>query len=219
MIRFFQTFTKVTAWIAQFFCFRTKIYYEDRKAQSRRIKGNAIIISNHTSVYDYAVMLFTFPCRTLRYLMAEVLFETKPLARFLRAMGGVEVNRDGMDFSFLLKAEEILEKGGVIGSFPESRLPNDGEERPLPFAPSTAYIALRSGAPMIPVYTNGSYFNRRRARVIIGRPIYAAEYLDDNLTEKENMEKLNAVMRERILELRDELARRTQKRKSTQKTQ
>jgi 1-acyl-sn-glycerol-3-phosphate acyltransferase len=219
MIRFFQTFTKLTAWIVQFFCFRTKIYYEDKKVQSRKIKGSAIIISNHTSVYDYAVMLFTFPWRTLRYLMAEVLFETKPLARFLRAMGGVEVNRDGMDFSFLLKSEEILEKGGVIGSFPEGRLPKDDEERPLPFAPSTAYIALRSGAPMIPVYTNGSYFNRRRARVIIGKPIYAAEYMGENVTEKETVEKLNAVMRERILELRDELARRTKKRKSAKKAQ
>ena len=219
MIRFFQTFTKVTAWIAQFFCFRTKIYYEDKKAQSRKIKGSAIIISNHTSVYDYAVMLFTFPCRTLRYLMAEVLFETKPLARFLRAMGGVEVNRDGMDFSFLLKAEEILEKGGVIGSFPEGRLPEDHEERPLAFKPSTAYIALRSGAPMIPVYTNGSYFCRRRARVIIGRPVYAAEYINDDASEKENVETINRVMRERILELRDELERRTQKRKGTKKTQ
>ena len=219
MIRFFQSFVKITAWIAQFFCFRTKIYYEDKKAQSRKIKGSAIIISNHTSVYDYAVMLFVFPWRTLRYLMAEVLFETKPLARFLTAMGGVKVDRDGLDFSFLLKSEEILEQGGVLGSFPESRLPNDGEERPLPFAPSTAYIALESGAPIIPVYTNGSYFCRKRARVIIGRPIYAAEYIDETASEKETVEKINGVMRERILELRDELERRTQKRKGTQKTQ
>ncbi|MBQ7879670.1 MAG: 1-acyl-sn-glycerol-3-phosphate acyltransferase [Clostridia bacterium] len=215
MIRFFQTFVKVTAWIAQFFCFRTKIYYEDKSEQSRRIKGSAIIISNHTSVYDYAAMLFVFPWRTLRYLMAEVLFETKRLGRFLTAMGGVKVDRDAMDFSFLLTAEEILEKGGVVGSFPEGRLPKDGEERPLPFVPSTAYIALRSGAPIIPVYTNGSYFCRRRARVIIGRPIYAAEYIDDNASEKQNVETVNRVMRERILELRDELERRTQKRKRT----
>ena len=162
-------------------------------------------------MYDYAVMLFVFPWRTLRYLMAEVLFEMKGLGRFLNAMGGVKVDRDAMDFSFLFKAEDILEKGGVLGSFPESRLPKDGEERPLPFAPSTAYIAIRSGAPVIPVYTNGSYFSRKRARVIIGTPIYPTEYIDETATEKETVEKLNRVMRERILELRDELARRTQK--------
>lgn len=219
MIRFFQWFVRITAWIPQFFCFRTKIYYQDKKIQSRKIKNSAIIISNHTSVYDYAVMLFVFPWRTLRYLMAEVLFEMKGLGRFLNAMGGVKVNREAMDFSFLLKAEDILENGGVLGSFPESRLPKDGEERPLPFAPSTAYIAIRSGAPVIPVYTNGSYFSRKRARVIIGTPIYASEYTDETTTEKERVERLNGVMRQRILELRDELERRTQNRKKAQKTQ
>lgn len=213
MIRFFQTFVKVTAWIAQFFCFRTKIYYENKKSQSRRIKGNAILISNHTSVYDFAVMLFVFPCRTLRYLMAECLFEGKGLGRFLRNMGGVKVDRDARDFSFLLRSEEILDKGGVLGSFPESRLPVEGEERPLPFAPSTAYIAMRSGAPIIPVYTNGSYFCRRRARVIIGEKMYAEDYIDPALSEKENIERVNAAMRRKILELRDELAKRTVKTK------
>lgn len=60
MIRFFNTFTKITAYPVQKACFNTKILYEDKSVQNRRIKGPAIVVSNHTSVYDYAVLLFCF---------------------------------------------------------------------------------------------------------------------------------------------------------------
>ena len=207
MCRFFQTFTKITAWPAQAVCFRTKIHYEDKRVQGRRIKGKAIIVSNHTSVYDFAVMLFTFPFRTLRYLMAEVLFRRKGLSRFLKKMGGIFVDRDAYDFAFLDECNEILRKGGVVGVFPEGRLPREGEERPLPFLPSTAYLALMSGAPIIPVYTNGSYFQRKRARVIIGKPVDVSSIARGELSEKENIEAVNEYLRQRIVELRNELQR------------
>ena len=212
MYGFFQAFTKITGWPVQALCFRTKYHYEDKRVQGRRIKGAAIIITNHTSVYDFAVMLFTFPFRTLRYLMAEVLFKKKGLATFLRMLGGIMVDRDAYDFAFLDKCREILEKKGVVGIFPESRLPLKGEERPLPFAPSAAYLALTSGAPVIPVYTNGSYFNKKRAHVIIGKPIDALSLTDDSLSEKENIERVNARLRQAIIDLGNELERQCKKR-------
>ena len=208
---FFQGFVKFTAWPVQWACFRTKIHYEDKKAQSRRIKGPAIIVSNHTSVYDFAVMLFVFPFRTLRYLMAEVLFKKKGLGRFLKMMGGVMVDRNSYDFAFLEKSKEILDKKGVVGVFPEGRLPLPGEERPIPFTPSAAYLALMSGAPIIPVYTDGSYFKKKRAHVIIGKPVDARSLLEEGLSEKENIENVNGYLRQRIVELRDELQRQCTK--------
>ena len=114
MITIFQWFVRITGWIVQKICFRTKIYYEDKSLQSRKIKGNAIIVSNHTSVYDYAVYLFVF-YRILRYQMAEILYKRKGLKLFLRMMGGIYVNRNTHDLSFLDKSNEILNKGGVVG--------------------------------------------------------------------------------------------------------
>jgi 1-acyl-sn-glycerol-3-phosphate acyltransferase len=195
-------FAKITGWIIQFFCFRTKIYYQDKTQQGRRIKGSAIIISNHTSVFDYAVMLFVFFSRTLRYQMAEVLFRKKGLGKFLKLMGGIYVDRDTHNFSFIHKSEEILKKGGVVGTFPESRIPLKGEERPLAFKPSTAYLALLTGVKVIPVYTNGSYFQKKRARVIIGTPIDVNELVNNELSEKENIALVNNAFREKIIELK-----------------
>ena len=84
MIRLFNAFVKLTGLPAALLVFRTKVYYENKAAQGRRIKGAAVLVSNHTSVFDYAVYLFVFFTRTLRTLMAEVLFEKKLLALFLK---------------------------------------------------------------------------------------------------------------------------------------
>ena len=213
MVRFWNWFAKITGWPVQFLCFRTRVYYENA-ACSRRIKGPAIIISNHTSVFDYAVYLFVFFSRTLRFQMAEVLYRKKLLGWFLRRMGGIYVNRDGFDFGFVTKSEDILRGGGVVGIFPESRIPKPGEERPLEFKTSAAYIALRSDAPVIPVVTNGSYFSKKRARVMIGEPINVRDLSDPDLGEKEDLKNVSAKLRERIIELEKKLYEEGEKGKS-----
>ncbi|MCR5653281.1 MAG: 1-acyl-sn-glycerol-3-phosphate acyltransferase [Ruminococcus sp.] len=201
LIRLFNAFVKITAWPVQFLIFRTKVYYEDKSVQSRRIKGKAVIISNHTSVFDYAVYLFVFFFRTLRVQMAEVLFDKKPLGLFLKAMGGIYVNRDAKNFGFVSKSIDILDKGGVVGIFPESRLPLKGEKRPLEFKTSAAYIALLANSPVIPVFTNGLYFSKKRARVIVGKPIDLNDFVDGSLSEKENLSSATKALRDKIIEL------------------
>lgn len=200
-IDIFNVFTKVTAWPVQKICFRTKIIYENKTIQSRSIKGPAVIISNHTSVFDYAAYLFVFPMRTLRFQMAEVLYRKKFLGTFLKMLGGIYIDRNSSDFSFVTKSCDILEGGGVVGIFPESRIPKKDEEKPLPFKPSAAFIALQSGAPIIPVYTNGSYFRKKRARVIIGEPINPDSVEEMLLSDSEKIDKLTDICRNKIIEL------------------
>ena len=209
-IRFWNWFVKITAWPLQFAVFRTRIYYENKKVQGRHIKGPAILISNHTSVFDYAVYLFVFPTRTLRVQMAEVLFEKKPLNILLKLLGGIRVDRNTHNFGFVEKSCEILKKGGVVGIFPESRIPLPTETRPLPFKTSAAFTALQSGVPGIPVVTNGSYFRKKRARVLLGTPMYAADFTDETLSEKENIQRVSDAFRERIAKMTEELGKKEQ---------
>lgn len=201
MIAFFNWFTKITGWPFAKLILRTKIYYENKAIQGRKIKGPAVVISNHTSVFDYAVMLFVFFGRTLRVQMAEVLFKKKVLGRFLKMMGGIYVNREVKNFTFMTKSEEILQKGGVVGIFPEGRLPLKDEERPLEFKPGAAYLALALNVPIIPIYTNGKYFTKERTRVIVGTPIMPSDVENGEGSDKEKLEALNNICRERIIEL------------------
>ncbi len=212
MIALYNWFVKVTGYPVQLFMFKNKIYYEDKSVQGRRIKGSAIIVSNHITIMDFAVMMFVFCSRTLRCLIAELMFSQNIfLTLLLKFLGGIKVNRDSHDFSFVSKCCKILNKGGIIEIYPEARLPKEGEETPLPFKSSAAYIALESGAPVIPVYNSGHYFKKGRNKVIIGTPIDVREYYDNSLSHTENLENISEIMRQRVIELKNELERQTKK--------
>ena len=209
MLSFFNWFTKITGYPLFLFGFRTRIFYQNRKVQGRRIRGKAIVVSNHRSVMDFGVWMFVFLTRTLRCIVAEVTYDLNPvLHTLLKMWGAIRVDRFDNDFGFLWKSIDILKRGGVVEIFPESRIPEKDEPTPLEFKPSYVYIALQSSAPLIPVFTDGGYFSKKRSNVIIGTPVYVSELYDESKGERENIEAINAYVRSRIIELGEELEQR-----------
>ena len=198
-------FTKITGIPAEFFFNRKKIYYANKESQNRKIKGRALIISNHKSVYDFPLIMFTFFSRNIRVLIGEVMFtKNKLFSWFLKALGGIKVERYSYDFSFMEKASNVLNKDKVLLIFPEARLPLEGETELLEFKPSFVYLALETDSPIIPVYTNGKYGKDRkgdRARIIIGEKINARELYCEEKSEKENIDYICAYVKNKILEL------------------
>ena len=208
----FNWFVKITGWLPFYIACRPKVYYEDKKAQSRKIKGKAILAPLHHSVWDVGTMMMVFWRRNPRCVVAELMFEKNPfMSFFLKSLGSIKADRNTNDFSFLEKCETVLDKGGVVEIYPESRLPLKDEERPLEFKPSYVYLALESGAPIIPIYNNAKPFGKERERVIIGKPINVAELYDSSLTERENIDKINSYVRSKVIELGKELERQQAK--------
>lgn len=206
MVALFNCFVKLTAWPIWAVVARSKFHYEDRSRQGRRIKGSAIIISNHTSVWDFGAILFLFPFRILRCVVAEIMFNKNPLMTFfLKGLGTIRVDRHSPDFAFIGKGAAILEKGGVVEIYPESRIPDKKGPELLPFKPSIAYLALESGAPIIPIYTDGNYFSKARNHIVVGAPIDVRQLYDDSLSEKENIASITQYLRGKIYELRDQV--------------
>lgn len=206
MSRAFISFVKVTGLPPQAIYFKKKIYYVDKEVQSTKIKGPAIIVSNHTAVYDFALYLFTFYGRTIYPLVGEVLYQkNKFMSFFLKHMGGIKVNRDIYDFSFMNESIKKLNKGKALLIFPEAKIPSKEETDLLDFKPSFVYLALETGAPIIPTYTNGKYGKNAPARVLIGEPIYLEELYDNNKSEKDNIDYLCNYVRNYIKGLGDRL--------------
>lgn len=207
LIDLFTGFVKVTGYVPYLLLMRAKIYLG--AGAERKIKGAAVVISNHTSVYDFALYLFVFPFRTIRFLMADVLFRNPFLIFFLNAVGGIKISRESHSLAWIDKCRRILEKGGVIGIFPEGRLPLPGEEKPLPFKEGAAALALSTGVPVIPVVTDGRYFSACPAHVLIGKPIDVSALVNDNMSEQESIKAVNLFFREEIIRLEAELEERT----------
>lgn len=202
----FNCFVKITGWIPYIILLRPKVYFENNKVQSRRIKGKAIVISNHTDVLDFAVMLFTFPGRTLRCVVAELMYKKNiVMTLLLRLFGTIKVDRTSNDFAFLSSCEKVLANGGIVEIYPESRLPAEGEPTPLDFKPSAVYLALQTNTPIIPVCNNGRFFHKERMRVYVGTPIDTRELYDESLSEKENISNITVYVREKIIEFKQKL--------------
>ena len=207
MIRaLFHGFVKLTALPFYLIAMRPRYRYENKRVQSRRLRGGAILVSNHRSVYDVAVLMFAFPGRTLRCVVAELMFEKNPfLTLFLRLLGAIRVDRYSYDFSFLRKCERILSRGGVIEIYPEGRLPQPEDETPLPFKVGAVKLALQSGAPIVPVCHVGTHFGCGKLRVMIGEPIDVRALYRDDLSERENIRAINTIVREKIVEFQQKL--------------
>ena len=202
-------FVKITGFPGEVVFYRKKIYYEDKKASNRNIKGGALIISNHTDIYDYPLMMYVFPKRNLHVLVAEITYDMNGFMKWLlKGLGAIRVDRNNHDFAFMSQTTDLLKKGKACLIYPESRLPLENERgHLLEFKPSYIYSALESGAPIIPVYTNGIYGKLKkkykdRARVIIGKKIYVRDLYDSNKSEKENIAYINDYVKNRIIELK-----------------
>lgn len=202
MISIFHWFVKLTGWIPQHFLFHTRVCYEDKTVQGRKLRGKAIVVSNHHAIMDYGVLMFVFWNRSLRCAVADVVYKKNffmPL--FLKCLGCVSVERENHDFSFLSKLKRVVDRGGVAEIYPESRLPAKGEATPLAFKPSYVHLALETDAPIIPVYNSGKRPGKKGHCVVIGTPIAVSELHDPQLSDKENIEKINDYVRSRIIEL------------------
>lgn len=203
MALLFNYIIKATGWLPWVLVARPVFHFEDRAVQGRTVRGAAIIASNHTDVWDYAAMMFLFPFRILRCVVAELMYKKNAFMTFLlNALGTVRVDRNSHDFSFLGKCNTILEKGGIVEFYPEARLPLPEETGLLPFKPSVTRLALESGAPVIPVYTDGRYFCKGRNHIVIGKPLFLQQFYDESRSEKENLAAITEILRGKIYELR-----------------
>lgn len=115
--------------------------------------GAAILAANHRSLIDIPVACMP-TTRKVWFMAKEELFGTKIGSFLLRNLGAFPVRRGKPDRSALMRALEILETGKILGIFPEgTRTPGARFET---LEEGFAYIALKSGAPIIPVAISGT---------------------------------------------------------------
>lgn len=206
MSKIFIWFVKITGYIPNLLYLRRKTYYVNKKNQSKKIKGPAIIISNHTSIKDFPLCMFIFFKRTIRVLVAEITYEKNKIMRlFMKRLGGIKVDRNNYDFAFMGESISALDKGEVVLIFPEGRLPNKDEKEILPFKPSFVYIALETNAPIIPIYTNGKYGFKGQTKVVIGEKIYVNDLMDETKSIEGNIQYICDYMRDYIINMRDKM--------------
>jgi len=118
-------------------------------------RGPAILASNHISFCDSFFLPLVVP-RRVRYVAKAEYFDNWKVAWFFRANGHIPVRRgEGADWKGAMDAAAgALAAGDLFGIYPEGTRSKDG--RLHRGHTGVAMLALRTGAPVVPIGFEGT---------------------------------------------------------------
>lgn len=113
--------------------------------------GPVVLVGNHIGLLDGPLMAIITP-RPVHVLTKREMYEGR-LGRFLHASGQIPVLREGPDPAAVKSALRVLREDGVVGVFPEG---TRGAGDVAHVKPGAAYLAMASGAPVVPLVFLGT---------------------------------------------------------------
>lgn len=108
--------------------------------------GPVVMAANHVGFLDGPLLAICSP-RPVHALTKQEMF-VGPLAPFLRASGQIKLDRFNVDVAAIRTALQALRGGQAVGVFPEGSRGTGDMASPRAGA---AYLALVTGAPVVPV--------------------------------------------------------------------
>lgn len=171
--------------------FRLIMKRDWRGAEKLPKSGPVIVVSNHLSYLDVLVLsdfLFTNG-RAPRYLGKSGVFRVPIIGKILLAAGQIPVERETDDAKKAVDhAKILLEKGHLLGVYPEGTLTRDENLWPMIAKTGCARLALATDTPVIPIaqwgsqkilprYTNRIHlFPRKTIEIRVGDPVNLAPW-------------------------------------------
>ena len=137
--------------------------------------GPLLVAFNHLAHLDAALVLALVPQPVEGIALAD-LYRVPITGQLLRLYGTIPVHRDQFDREVIRRALQVLAEGRILALAPEARMSLTGAlERARQ---GVAYLALRSGAPILPVALTGTEhvpsdlkrLRRPRLTVTFGEP-------------------------------------------------
>jgi 1-acyl-sn-glycerol-3-phosphate acyltransferase len=138
--------------------------------------GALLLASNHASHLEPPLVLATTP-REVEFVTLADLNRVPVTGQIIRAYGVIWVRRDELDRTVIKQCLDALNQGKAVWVAPEGgRSPSGGLTHARP---GVAWLAVRSGAPVVPVGIAGArdivegwkHFRRPSVTVAFGKPI------------------------------------------------
>lgn len=163
-------------------------------------KGKAVLICNHHSNSDIFVLV-TAIFRRQYFLAKKELFKKRCNARFLKRMGAIPIDRNANDISAIKACLKVLKENKLLTIFPEGTR-NTTDEILLQIKSGAGLIALKAGAPIIPMWIAKKSRAFRKNRLIIGNPVSLEEFAGQKITN-EVLDAVGEKLRAEMLKLKD----------------
>ncbi|MEX0743466.1 MAG: 1-acyl-sn-glycerol-3-phosphate acyltransferase [Actinomycetota bacterium] len=162
--------------------------------------GPAVVAMNHESALDIPLVVAASR-RRITFMAKKELFKNGFASWSLHSLGAFRVDRDRFDLVAVQRALAVLQRGDVLGMYPEgTRSPG----QLLPFLHGAAWLALHAGVPLVPCSISGTEHAGRATspgrvpvRIRFHEAI-AVERSDDPAERRRRAEQLTARLREAI---------------------
>ncbi len=173
---------------------------------AERMRGDApfILIANHNSMLDPFILACPIQKYEVVFLGKKELVKSR-LGRWLFGkLHMISVDRGHSDMEAMRACMRTLRGGGVLGIFPEGTRHHEGTMEHI--ESGVSLIALRGGAPLIPMYIEGKYAPFHRVRVHVGEPIPMDDLRADGVNS-DTAARLNERITETYRSLAEEAAK------------
>ncbi len=161
-------------------------------------QGPLLIVANHLSLADPPLLGVSFN-RKVIFMAKKELFRFRLIGYFIGSLGAFSVHRGQLDRKAMRQVYQVLADGLALIMFPEGTRSLNARLRPAFSGP--ALIAMRSGAPILPVGIIGTekirgvtwLLRRPQIMVNIGHPFYLPP-VSSRLTKAKLAELTNSIM-------------------------
>ncbi|HXQ59498.1 MAG TPA: lysophospholipid acyltransferase family protein [Acidimicrobiales bacterium] len=178
--------------------------------------GPVILAPVHRSNIDFLVAS-EVTTRKLFYMAKDTLWKRPRFGAFLESIGAFPVHREGADRLALDRAQDVLERGEALILFPE------GTRRSGPVVEElhegAAFLAARTGAPIIPIGIGGSaaampkgskMIRPVKIHVVVGQPLQAPARSAKGRVPRTQVHALTEVLRAELQALYDMAQKRVE---------
>ncbi len=157
-------------------------------------QGPVILAANHLSYWDPIIIGIAIN-RKINFMAKAQIFNIVVLGTLLKKYSAFPVKRGVPDRGAIRYALYLLEKGEVVGIFPEGT--RNLENVDLKAQSGIAMLALKSKAPVIPIACQyGFRMIPFGAKIRVGSPMYLEDYESIKATSQTLQEISSKIMQE-----------------------
>ena len=153
--------------------------------------GAVIFCGNHRTYLDPPAIVVTAG-RHMRFMAKEELRKNKFFALLGFIFDAIYVKRDSKDITAMKDALKTLKSGGCVGLFPEGTR-NGLEKNDGKLKNGAAYLALKTGAKIVPIGIKGDTKPFTPATITFGKPLDLSKY--------EGVKKIDETLEDEVSEL------------------
>ena len=194
----FFSILKFILWpIFRLFLYPYKIINKENLIQD----GNTIIVSNHLGKADVIYTAYIFKGKSI-YLAKKEWFDNKFLGFWLKLIGAVSVDREGVDIKAIKTVLKSLKDDKRVIVFPEGTRNKESLDL-LPLKDGPGYFAHKCNSTILPITIANRPKMFRKNYIYIGEPIKL-----DNIEKKfsaEVNEEITNIIRDALLDCREKV--------------